>query len=99
MKKFYLATIGTLLYIPIITIAGELYEPLKNFLKNTFWHHWLGKSVVLVALYVLLLLIFSNIKENGEEREGRYVSFVIGLAFIGAITIFGFFVVEYMQII
>lgn len=98
MKKFYFATIGTLLYIPIITIAGELYEPLKNFLKNTFWHHWLGKSVILVVLYILLVLIFSGMKENGEEKEGKYLVWIMAIAMLGAFSIFGFFVVEYMQI-
>lgn len=93
MKKFYFASIITILYIPFVTIVGELFEPLKNFFKTYFWHHWLGKGIVLILLYGTLLLIFGKTKET--ESDEKYMSVVLGLSFLSALAIFVFFVVEY----
>ncbi len=93
MKKFYLASIVTILYIPLVTIVSELVAPLKNFFKTYFWHHWLGKGVVLILLYAALLLVFGKTKET--ESDEKYVSAILGLSFLSALAIFVFFVVEY----
>lgn len=95
MKKYFLATIVTSLYIPLVTIVGELNAPFKNFFKNLFWHHWLGKGVVLIILYVICILIFSKTKETIKEE--RWLVWTAGMSIAGALSIFVFFVVEYLK--
>lgn len=95
MKKYFLATIVASLYIPLVTIAGELNAPFKNFFKNIFWHHWLGKGIVLILLYIVCVLLFSKTKESGKEE--RWLSWTAGISVISALSIFIFFVVEYLK--
>jgi len=95
MKKYFLATIITLLYIPFVTIAGELNEPFKNFFKNLFWHHWLGKGIMLIVLYTACVLIFSKTKES--EKEAHWLLWIAGVSILGALSIFIFFVSEYLK--
>ena len=98
MKKYYITSIVTLLYVPIITISAELWVPLKNFLKATFWHHWLGKGVVLIGLYLIILGLLNLRKwPEDEETDAQYFNAVILVGILSALSIFGFFVYEYTK--
>lgn len=97
MKKYYLASLISVVYIALITIMGELFEPLKNFLKNTFWHHWLGKSIVLAAIFALSAIIFSKTKSESEKTDEKYLAAISWLSFLGALAIFVFFSYEYFK--
>lgn len=100
MKKYYIAAIATFLFIPIITIGAELIPPLKDFLKLYFWHHWLGKGVLLIVLFMLLSLIFkfADKKEMESEHE-KYLLWIFILALGGSLAIFIFFVLEYLKLL
>lgn len=97
MKKYFLAAIISLIYIPAVTIVAELVPPLKDFLKNTFWHHWLGKGVILLALFPLLSLAFSKTKDGSAEHEEKYLTALLGLSVLSALSIFFFFTYEYLK--
>ncbi|MBP9718547.1 hypothetical protein KBD59_04615 [Candidatus Gracilibacteria bacterium] len=98
MKKFYITTIIALLYIPIITIGSELSAPLKNLLKGTFWHHWLGKSIVLILMYALIYGLLSFKKwPDDEKKDGAYLTAIMLVTFVGTFSVFGFFVYEYLK--
>ena len=99
MKKYYIAAIFTILYIPAITVAGELIKPLKDFLKNVFWHHWLGKSVILIAVFIIASLLFGKIKDENVLSDEKYFSWITRLAFLGALAIFVFFTYEYLKMV
>lgn len=97
MKKYALASIITILYVPIITIGGEFMKPLKDGLKNIFWHHWLGKSVVLILLYAILVGIFSRTATTDARQDERLLSTITGVAVVSVLTIFVFFTYEYLN--
>lgn len=100
MKKYFIATIVTIVYIPLITVAGELYPPLKDFLKSVFWHHWLGKSVVLVILFITVALIsgaFLPKHEENNDKDGKFLTWALYSATLSALTVLLFFMVEYMK--
>lgn len=97
MKKFYLAAIISLLYIPIVTISAELVAPLKAFIKSIFWHHWFGKSVILIILFFVLSLIFSRSKNSSSAGEEKFLSVITWVAFASVVSIFLFFTYEYTK--
>lgn len=100
MKKYFIATIVSIIYIPLITIAGELYAPLKNLLKNIFWHHWLGKSVILIVLFVAVTLISSAFLAKHEEynnKDGEFLTWALYSSAFSALAILLFFMIEYMK--
>lgn len=100
MKKYFISTIVSIIYIPLITIAGELYAPLKNLLKSIFWHHWLGKSVVLVILFIAVVLIsgaFLPKHEENNDKDGKFLTWTLYLSTFSALAILVFFVIEYIK--
>ena len=99
MKKYYIAAIASIVYIALITIVGELFPPVKDFLKNTFWHHWLGKSVVLVLLFALVSFFAGKISDTDTAHDEKYLNWIFAGAALGALSIFIFFVLEYSKII
>ncbi len=52
-----LATAVAIIFITAITIAADLYSPLKNWLKDTFSHHWIGKGVLAAALWMAVAVL------------------------------------------
>ena len=95
MKKYYIAAIVSIIYIPLITVSAELFPPLKDFLKNVFWHHWLGKSIILLLLFIATAAIASLFK---KDDDNKYLPLITYLSFISSLAILLFFVVEYAKL-
>lgn len=95
MKKYFIASIVAILYIPLVTIGAEEYKPLKDSIAKIFWHHWLGKGVILVAVYLIALLVLRKVENDGHD--GKWITALGIFAFLGSLTIFGFFVLEYTR--
>ncbi len=54
IESMYLAVIVTILFITALTIVSEIYSPLKDWLKTTFYHHWIGKSILALILFAVV---------------------------------------------
>ena len=90
-----LSSILVVIFIPIITVAAELIPPLKEWLKNTFSHHWIGKSIISLILFVGLgALTFLIPYKTNLGRINRLILILITLTFLATLTIFGFFSYE-----
>lgn len=97
----------TSLYIVVITIAGELYKvagpdgkmvnPIKDYLKATLGHHWVGKGVWAVALFFLMAVVIFLINKNRDNiRPHRSLMLARCSLVLGTIAIYGFFIYEYV---
>ncbi|HLD13017.1 MAG TPA: hypothetical protein VJB87_05520 [Candidatus Nanoarchaeia archaeon] len=40
--------------LTIMVLISELYEPFKTLLANTFTHHWVGKIIITLAVYIII---------------------------------------------
>ncbi len=95
-------TIGALVamfFVVGITILGELYAPLKPFLKEQHYHHWIGKSVWSVVVFVIVTattLIYYRKKDDTEIPLSRYLSLASIFLGAGTIVLYLFFVYEYL---
>ncbi len=52
-----LATAVVIIFISAITIAADLYSPLKDWLKETFSHHWIGKGIIASVLWMAIAVL------------------------------------------
>lgn len=97
----------TVVFVVLITIAGELYKieaggkminPIKELLKSLHGHHWVGKSIWSILLFVSATLgtYFVSRNDTNESRLHLYVSLLTGLIAIGTAVLFGFFTYEYL---
>lgn len=94
-ESIILSSIAVAIFIPAITIAAELAVPLKEWLKNTFYHHWVGKSLIAVIVFAgLSILVFAIPYKASLERISRLLFILSTLVFLGTLAIFGFFSYE-----
>ena len=94
-ESIILSSIVVAIFIPTITIAAELTAPLKEWLKNTFYHHWVGKSLISVIVFAAVCpLTFVIPYKASLERINRLLFILVTLVILGALAIFGFFSYE-----
>lgn len=84
--------------IASLTIGGELYSPLKDFLKNTFMHHWLGKSYLSVALFLLILFV-RFFSKSDLKKISRTVYLAVVFSLVSSLSMMGFFVAHTFHLI
>ncbi len=68
------ATISAWL-LAILVIVAELVAPFKDALKNTFTHHWIGKTVIVLAAFLLFSYLFKDKKSMAgmaDEKAAWY---------------------------
>lgn len=89
------SAIITAIFIVSITIGGELLPPLKSWLAETFYHHWVGKgilSVILFALAYIIAFAFSGAADEHSARRTLMTLFWVVL--LGTISLYTFFLYE-----
>lgn len=96
--SFAVGAISAVIFITIITIAADLYLPLKDWLKNAFSHHWIGKSVLagVIFLGTSFLIRFLSIQAE-EERLIKALKYLIWITILGTLIIFLFFIFETLK--
>ncbi len=80
-------------FVAAITIFGELYAPLKGWLKVTFSHHWLGKSFLSAGLFVFLFIVLL-FKKRDDGSLVRSMKAVFWLSATSSSTILIFYLYE-----
>ncbi|MBI4090319.1 MAG: hypothetical protein HY421_02855 [Candidatus Kerfeldbacteria bacterium] len=89
------ATIVTVVFITLITIIADLQLPLKDWLKATFTHHWVGKGVLAAAVFVIVwLMMLSQKRHVDDQRLSRGLMALAWTALVSTVVLFGFFIYE-----
>ncbi|HLD60250.1 MAG TPA: hypothetical protein VI912_04595 [Candidatus Bilamarchaeaceae archaeon] len=86
IESVFLATLLVIVFIATITIFAELYKPAKDWLANNFWHHWLGKGIISIGLFIVISLFGPKIEIKKQEK------FLIPVLAISTMAIIAFFV-------
>lgn len=90
-----IAAIVTVIFIVAVTVGADLYPKLKDGLKNTFAHHWIGKGILAAGLFALVsLFMYLTQKNSRPELEAPFLRTLSTIASLGAIVLFAFFVYE-----
>lgn len=89
LKALTQATIGTVMFITVLTIASELSVKLHDFLGSLTGHHWVTKGVSAVIFCLLSYLLLSRFQKDMETKNS-ILSLLITTVACGLI-IFGFF--------
>ena len=94
IHSFATAAIVAIIFIVVATILGELYKPFKDWLKETFYHHWMGKGII--AIVIFYLLGFTGFRSSeSEDKMISMLRMLFWIALIGALTITVFYLYEY----
>ena len=97
VRSTAIATIVTGLMLAVLIVAAEEIPVLKDWLKATFYHHWLGKGALALGLFALLSVAFSM------QRSTARLSSIIFLEAIAVIVsvwiIAGFFLLHLLKLV
>lgn len=87
----------SVIFVTTVTIGGEVYAPLKNWLTSTFTHHWLGKSVLTAVLFFGITVVFMCIPRETSTAFalGRRVQRLSLVTTLSALALVGFFIYHY----
>lgn len=87
--------IAAVIFITVITIAADLYLPLKEWLKNIFSHHWIGKGILSIVIFIVAVFIgwFLPITAN-EDKLNKVLKLLSFSIISGIVLIFLFFIYE-----
>lgn len=88
INSFLLSAIIVIVFITVITVVVELFPDVKLLLKDTFIHHWIGKGVLAVSLFLVLAFLY-NLFHCEHEHE-KTVMLLIALSIV---TVLCFFVI------
>jgi|SRR3989344_2934045 len=61
--------IVTIIFVVIITIFADLYLPLKDLLKQYFWHHWVAKGILSVIIFLFSACVKYTFSKETLEKE------------------------------
>ncbi len=90
-----IGAIAAVIFIIAVTIGADLYLPLKSWLKNIFSHHWIGKSVLAVVVFLLSVVLSWPFSKRADDEKIRKILVLLNwLLIAGFLAIFGFFIYE-----
>lgn len=96
--SFTRSAIIAVVFVAAATILAELYAPFKDFLKNNFYHHWVGKSVISFAIFAAGGVLCYLIPHKPEIKRLAICFWILSIsAVLGTLAVFGFFVYEYVS--
>lgn len=90
--------IAAVLLVVLLTIAGDLYAPLKKLLKDVHHHHWIGKGVWSAILFMVMALgygVFS--KAPQDEKTPRLLKTLSWVTALGTVVLILFFIYEFSR--
>lgn len=76
-----------------LTIGADLVQPLKTWLKETFFHHWIGKGVIALIIFAVSFLI-SLAFPSTEKRERLTLTISVWVLATAILAIVAFFAYE-----
>lgn len=83
----------TMVGLTVVTILAELQAPLKAWLTSTFTHHWLGKSILALAFFLVAWIICLVLPAKREEMHiPKYLNLLTGTSLLCALLLVGFFI-------
>ena len=62
LSAIIVSAILTFVIIVLLTVCGELDAGFKGWLTQTFSHHWIGKSIISVLVFLVSIPVFYVLK-------------------------------------
>ncbi|SEP31931.1 hypothetical protein SAMN04487948_14810 [Halogranum amylolyticum] len=91
--RYYVATVASIWFVTAVTLAAELFPPLKAFIATIFLHHWLGKSVLTLVMFGLVVI--ATPQRRCDER--RWANYALLSVVTGGLLILGYFSFHYFM--
>ncbi len=94
-RALTIATVVTIWFIVALTLGAELSAPFKTLIAEIGGHHWVGKSILSTALFLVVFLIFKKTNDSSSVLKNSYL--VVGSAVGGGLIIFLFYLQHFLK--
>lgn len=85
----------TIIFLTLITVMADFQPALKDWLKSTFTHHWIGKGILAVVVFLIVwLTMLAQKRQPDDQRLSVGLMTLTWTAVLGTVVLFGFFVFE-----
>lgn len=91
VRSVALAASATAVALAMLIIAAEELPALKNWLKATFSHHWLGKGALALLFFAALAVI---LRQREPGNLARVIALEAVFAALSVLAIAGFFLLH-----
>lgn len=98
VRSVAIAVMATSLMLAVLIIAAEETPALKNWLKATFYHHWLGKGALSLGLFALISIVLGFIK-NEETPLSKIILLEAIFVILSVLAIAGFFLLHLLKLV
>lgn len=95
INSFIASAIVAIVFITISVILGEIYKPFKDWLKNTFYHHWIGKGVIAIIIFYFFGFLGYFKSRDNEDVIIKMLKVLFWITVVGTLTIISFYLYEY----
>ncbi len=89
---------ATVIMLAILIITAEEVPALKNWLKATFYHHWLGKGALSLGLFAFLSIVLGFIKSE-KPPLSKIIFLEAIFVILSVLAIAGFFLLHLLKLV
>lgn len=94
-NSIIIGAIAAIIFVAAITVYADLQLSIKDWLKDSFTHHWIGKGILAGALFFAVsFLVFLFPKNWDEKTTYKLLWALIWFSIFGTLAIFSFFIYE-----
>ncbi|OGG57113.1 hypothetical protein A2680_04160 [Candidatus Kaiserbacteria bacterium RIFCSPHIGHO2_01_FULL_55_37] len=97
VRSVAIATIITALMLAVLIVAAEEVPALKDWLKATFYHHWLGKGALALGVFAVVSVALS--KQRSATRLSTVIFFEAIAVCVSVGIIAGFFLLHLLKLV
>ena len=77
--------------IILMTVFAEVNPDFKKWLATSFTHHWIGKSVMSIAVFLVTTIIFTIFNKLFKNKLVLLLWVLIIIASLGVLSLLAFF--------
>ncbi len=89
------SAVGVIWLVVAITLGAELSASFKAFLTGLTGHHWVAKSVISVAAFIVFYFLFR--KSDDSKGILKSVIFLVASVVLGGFAIFSFYLWHFLR--
>ena len=99
VRSVAIAAMVTSVMLAVLIVSAEEIPALKDWLKATFYHHWLGKGALAIAVFIVVTIAARlQGKTDGSKLPGIiFAEAVVAALSVGAIA--GYFLLHLLKFV
>lgn len=99
VRSVAIAAMVASVMLAVLIVSAEEVPALKDWLKATFYHHWLGKGALAIIVFIVVTIVA---RLQGKTDTTRLADIIFAEAIVAALSvaaIAGFFLLHLLKII